>query len=161
TDEFVARIKSAAFGSNADLMRVLEEWRRAASSDLTPVLAAAEVLVGKSKFDQALDVVKEAGSTLRARQLCALALSKSGHHQEAVVELEALRREGNMDSETAGLLAGRYKAIWLKTRDETYKYLSYQVYLEAYQRSGDPFNGINAASMALLCGDTAKRWQIA
>jgi tetratricopeptide (TPR) repeat protein len=161
TDEFVSRIKSAASGNTADLMRILEEWRRTASPDLTPVLAATEVLVGKSSFDQALKVVNDAGSTLRARQLRALALSKSGRIQEAVELLEALQREGNLDSETAGLLAGRYKAIWLKTGDETYKGRSYEVYLEAYQRSGDCFNGINAASMALLCRDTAKRWQLA
>jgi tetratricopeptide (TPR) repeat protein len=161
TDEFVARINSAAVGNAGSVKAVLMEWQRTASSDLTPVLAAAEVLIGKSEFNEALNVVKGAGSTLRAYQLRALALSKSGRNEEAVVELEALRREGNLDPETAGLLAGRYRAIWLNRRDETYKYLSYEIYLEAYERSGDPFNGINAASMALLCGDTTKRSQLA
>jgi hypothetical protein len=161
TDEFVTRIKSAASGSTKYLMSILKEWRQTASPDLTPVLAAAEVLVGKSKFDKALDLVKDAGNNLRARQLRALALSKMGRHHEAAAELEVLRGEGNMDSETAGLLAGRYKAIWLKTGDASYRDRSYEVYLEAYQGWRDCFNGINAASMALLRGDKAKSQQLA
>lgn len=161
TDEFVARIKSAVVGSPATIKSLLTEWRRTASGDVTPVLAAAEVLIGKAEFDQALDVIRDAGSTLRARQQRALALSKSGRHAEAVVELEALEREGNLDPETCGLLGGRYKAIWLEKGDKAYMRRSYEKYLEAYERSGDAFNGINAAAMALACGILAKRFQIA
>jgi tetratricopeptide (TPR) repeat protein len=161
TDEFVARIKSAAVGNAAGVEELLKEWQQTASTDLTPVLAATEVLIGKAEFSRAISVVERAGGLLRARQLRALALSKDGRHVEAVAALEALEREGNLDPETSGLLAGRYKAIWLEGRDPTYKRRSYEKYLEAYERSGDPFNGINAASMALLCGETARHFQLA
>jgi tetratricopeptide (TPR) repeat protein len=161
TDEFVARIGSAAAGSAAGIELALADWRRTASTDLTPLLTAAEVLIGKAEFARALQILNEAGNTLRARQLHALALSKSGRNEEAIAELEALRREGNLDPETAGLLGGRYKVIWLKKRDDAYKRLSYETYLEAYERSGDAFNGINAASMALHCGEMGKRFSLA
>jgi len=91
TDEFVARIKSAAVGSAATIKSLLAEWRRTASSDVTPALAAAEVLIGKAEFYQALGVIKDAGSTPRARQQRALALSKSGRHAEAVVHAALIR----------------------------------------------------------------------
>jgi len=158
TDEFVARIGSAAAGNVADVELALAEWRRTESGDRAPLLTAAEVLIGKARFDRALQILGDAGDTLRARQLRALALSKSGRNTEAIAALEALRREGNLDAESAGLLGGRYKAIWLKTGDDAYKRRSYETYVEAYERSGDPLNGINAASMALHCGETAKRY---
>jgi hypothetical protein len=75
--------------------------------------------------------------------------------------LRKLRREGQWDAETAGLLAGIYKAIWLRTHNDAYKLRCYETYLDNYERWGDPFNGINAASMALLCADSAKQFMIA
>jgi tetratricopeptide (TPR) repeat protein len=161
TDEFVARIISAAVGSIADVEQALEDWRKTASADLTPLFVTANVMVGKGRPDWALRELENAGDALRARQLRALALSKLGRHKEAIVQLEALQREGNVDAETLGLLAGRYKAVWLQTGDEAYKRRSYETYRDVYERTGDPFNGINAASMALHCGDTATRFAIA
>jgi tetratricopeptide (TPR) repeat protein len=161
TDEFVARIKSAAAGNVATINGLLADWQRTACTDVAPVLAATEVLIGKRAFKRALKVVEGAGNTVRARQLRALALSKDKRDPEAIEELEALEREGNLDPETSGLLAGRYKQIWLATGDNSYMYRSYEKYLEAYERSGDAFNGINATSMALHCGYAGKRSKLA
>jgi hypothetical protein len=160
TDEFVARLKSTAAHVDT-IMGVLDEWRQISSRDVAPLLAATEALIGKSRPDLALATVEGAGHMLRARQLKALALSKCERDIEAVAELEALEREGYLDPETTGLLAGRYKAIWLRTGDKTYMRRSYEKYLEAYERSEDVFTGINSASMALMCGDTGKRFLIA
>jgi tetratricopeptide (TPR) repeat protein len=140
---------------------VLTDWRKTASADAAPLIAAAEVLIGKAWYEAALEVLREAPRTLRTRQLGAFAKRKQGLRAEALDELEALRREDALDAETAGLLAGTYKAHWLESGDLAFRRRAYETYREAYERSGDPFNGINAAAMALQCGDESKMHEIA
>lgn len=160
TDEFVARVRTAALGNVANVHAVLAEWRKIRSDDAAPLIAGAEVLIGKGQFESALQVLGEAPTSLRTRQLTALAKRKVGRIDEALQELEALKREGALDPETAGLLAGSYKARWIAGGDGALRLLAYQTYREAYERWGDPFNGINAAAMALQCGDLAAMYEI-
>ena len=75
--------------------------------------------------------------------------------------LEALRAEGHLDPESAGLLAGSYKTWWQASGDGALKELSYQTHREAYERVGDSYNGINAAAMALQCGEAARSREFA
>jgi tetratricopeptide (TPR) repeat protein len=161
TDQFVAEIRSAAKSDGTRILEIVGEWRKTASTDVAPLIAAAEVLSGKGLFELALQVLEGAPPTLRVRQLRAFALRKMGRIDEGIALLEALSREGQLDPETGGLLAGSYKARWLKTGDLAFRQLAYQVYRETYERSGDPFNGINTAAMALQCGDEARMHQAA
>jgi tetratricopeptide (TPR) repeat protein len=154
SDEFVDRIVSAGGGNVVAIHSLLKEYSRTASTDLAPLITAAEVLIGKSEFSPALQVLDGAPATLRVRQLRALALSKTGKVDEAITLLEALQREDNLDAETSGLLAGRYKARWLQRKDPAFRQRSYEAYRAAYERTGDAFNGINTAAMALHCGDS-------
>ena len=156
TDEFVARVRTAALGQAASVFAALTDWRKTHSDDPAPLIAAAEVLIGKGLFEQALGVLAEAPVSLRVRQLTAFAKRKAGRIDEALQELEALKREGHLDAETAGLLAGTYKKRWLDNGDLAFRQLAYEAYREAYERAGDAFNGINAAAMALHCGDEGK-----
>ncbi len=160
-DQFVAEIKSAAKGDGKRIFEIVNEWRATGSPDVAPLIAAAEALSGKGQFESALEVLEGAQATLRVRQLRAFALRKMGQVDEAIAQLEALCREGQLDPETGGLLAGSYKARWLKSGDMAFRQLAYQVYRETYERSGDPFNGINTAAMALHCGDEASMYQVA
>ncbi|MEO8136244.1 MAG: tetratricopeptide repeat-containing protein, partial [Betaproteobacteria bacterium] len=161
TDEFVARVRVAAVGNSRQIEKVLDEWSRTASTDAAPLIAAAEVLVGKAEFERALAVLEKAPEMLRVRQLRAFALRKQGHIDESIALFEALQREGNLDAETGGLLAGSYKARWLRTGDLGFRQRAYVLYSDAFERAGDPFNGINAAAMALYCGDEAKMYHYA
>lgn len=161
TDRFVDEIHSAAKGDGKRIFDIVEEWRKTASTDVAPLITAAEALIGKAQFESALEVLEGAPATLRVRQLRAFALRKKGRIDEGIALFEALSREGQLDPETGGLLAGSYKARWLKTRDLAFRQLAYQVYRETYERSGDPFNGINTAAMALQCGDQARMYQVA
>lgn len=153
TDRFVARVHTAARGAVAEVHAVLAEWRTVRLDDAAPLIAGAEVLVAKGRFEDALSVLGEAPVNLRTRQLTAFAKRKAGRIDQAIQELEALEREGELDPETAGLLAGSYKARWQSNGDTAFRQLSYETYRRAYDRFQDPFNGINAAAMALQCGD--------
>lgn len=154
TDEFVARIRSAARGHVAEVLKVLAEWRLTRADDAAPLIAGAEVLIAKGRFEDALAQLAEAPRSLRTRQLAALANRKKGDIDPAIQELEALQREGALDPETAGLLAGSYKARWKESNELAFRQLSYETYRKAYAQFQDPFNGINAAAMAQVCGDT-------
>ncbi|MFT4101244.1 MAG: TIR domain-containing protein [Burkholderiaceae bacterium] len=162
TDEFVSRLRGAAMTDARRVLDVLDEWRKTASTDEAPLIAAADTLIGLGAFGPALDVLDSAPpALLRVRQLRALAMSKNGDNHGAVEILEALQREGHLDAESAGLLAGRYKAHWLETGDESFRQRAYELYLDAYQRTGDSFNGINAASIALQREDLASMYKLA
>jgi tetratricopeptide (TPR) repeat protein len=155
SDEYVARVRDAAVGHSSRIEQLLEEWRKTAPSDVAPVIAAAEVLIGKGEFGRAQRALEGLAPSLRVRQLRAFALSKCGR-DEAIELLEALVREGHDDAETMGLLAGSFKRRWRRTADRGFARRCYEVYGEAFTRWKDSFNGINTASMALHCGERAR-----
>ena len=161
TDDFVADIKSAAISNGNRILAILEEFAKTGSTDVAPLIAAAEIFCGKGVFESALKVLESAQATSRVRQLRAFALRKLDRIDDSIVLLDALYREGQLDPETGGLLAGTYKARWLKRREFAYRQSAYQVYRETYERTGDPYNGINTAAMALQCGDEARMYQVA
>lgn len=161
TDRFVSEIQSAAKGDGKRIFEIIDDWRNTASDDIAPLIAAAEAFCGKGLFESALKALDSAPPRLRVRQLRGLALSKIGRFEEGICQLTALRDEGQLDPETGGLLAGRYKAHWLQTRDMAFRQLAYQTYSDTYERSGDPFNGINTAAMALQCGDEPRMYEVA
>ncbi|HEX6707610.1 MAG TPA: TIR domain-containing protein [Albitalea sp.] len=160
TDKFVAEVKAAARGGVDRIEAVVAEWRKTASDDMAPLIAAAQAYIDKGEYEAALALLDEAPALLRSRQLRALALGKMKRLDDAIALLEALRDEGQLDPETGGLLGGRYKERWLQQRDNAFRLLSYQVYRETYERAGDPFNGINTAAMALQNGDMATMFQV-
>jgi hypothetical protein len=159
-DDFVAEIKAASRHNVQLVTRTLESWRKLGSPDVAPVVAAAEMLVGMNRPDLAEKALEGATDTLRVRQLRAFALRKQ-RKSEGLALLEKLASQGELDAETGGLLAGSYKSRWLETSDRAFLQLSYNVYRDTYARSGDAFNGINAAAMALHVGDSAYRYKVA
>jgi class 3 adenylate cyclase len=93
----------------------------------------------------------------RLRQLHALAMARSGSTRHARQLLHALVTEGHTDEETVGMLARTYKDLWATSRDpaERRQHLqqAFRWYLEAHDRTGGYWTGINAATMAWLLDD--------
>lgn len=152
-EEFVAQIETAGRNNPMRVWKLVSEWLLVRSSDVTPLITAAEVLIGQNCPEMARDALNGAAETLRVRQVRALAYAKAGDNDRAIELLEQLQKQGELDSETGGLLAGRYKARWLQTGDRAFLQASNRLYRETYERTGDPFNGINAAAMALQCDE--------
>ena len=160
-DKFVREIHREKSNDGKRILALVADWRKLSSPDVAPLIAAAEVLIGKGWFEQALEVLDGATETLRVRQLRAFATSEMGNVDHAIAQLETLRDEGALDPETAGLLAGRYKRLWIKKGDRAQLLAAYHLYSETYLRTNDPFNAINAAALALHCGDLPKVYQFA
>ena len=102
---------------------------------------------------------------VRILQLKALSVARTGATGEANDILEELRKQGHADEETMGILARTHKDLWMLSsteEDADYHLLqSLGFYLEGYESSGGYYTGINAASMALVAGETEKAEAIA
>jgi len=97
------------------------------------------------------------GSDLHLWRQQALALARTGSTQRAQAILEGLRRQGQRDEETLGLLASTYKDLcWRETDPERragFLRSSLALYEEAYARSGSYYSGINLATLLCLTGN--------
>ncbi|ABS28177.1 TIR domain-containing protein [Anaeromyxobacter sp. Fw109-5] len=127
-------------------------WSRIEASARDPeesTLTAAQALISIGEPRAAVEMLKGAGQGTRARQLRALALSKSGWNEAAITELEPLVSSGQLDAETGGILGGRYKDLWIERGDAKYLHKAYRIYRTAYERSGDTYPGINVLAMGL------------
>ncbi len=160
TDELV-KVQAAA-GVNAS--RVYRLWQTWESAGLPPghaSLMVAQTLLSFPKADWALEVLKAAGDGVRAKQLRALALKTLGRREEALQILRELYEIGQVDPETAGLLAAIYKRDWLENNSGTAVIAAYNLYRTAFDRTGDSYVGINAAALALWRGKKEESRRIA
>ncbi|MBN2207703.1 MAG: hypothetical protein JW759_00165 [Candidatus Coatesbacteria bacterium] len=100
---------------------------------------------------------------VRLRQLLGLCLAQSGATSRACKVLTLLREQGQNDGETLGILARTHKDMAIRTGDQARRMAELNaargIYLEAFNTckdhqdiDGASYNGINAASLALLCG---------
>ena len=124
----------------------------------------AESLIAIGQPEAALKLLPADSSDVRVRQLRALALGKAGDPEAALAILAALKKEGHPDSgETGGLIAGRYRQKWERTKDPRWLTTARVTYVEAWEASKceSPFPGINAASMLLCNGQKEKAREIA
>jgi class 3 adenylate cyclase len=123
-------------------------------------------------YDVARDGLKFADGDLRLQQLQALALARSGATGPANRMLAALWESGHTDAETSGMLARTHKDLWLMLCDKCEGagnlQQAHQLYREGYENacrscdvSGGIYNGINAASTALLMGDSTAAAKLA
>ena len=137
-------------------------WPRTAnlptSTPLFPTLAAEAHLAegaledAKRILEDGLAIFKD---DLRLNQLLALYWSRRGLPERAIQILEPLECR-RPDDESAGILAGAYKRIWLEDRQQTHWLEeSHAHYNQQWKRSkGSPYLGINAATTALWLGRT-------
>lgn len=147
-NEFVGAIQAAVDPSQ--VVAIWRDWQASGLRDIRPALTAAATLIGQNEPERAFEVLATAGEGLRARQLRGLALGKAGRVDDAIAWLRKMKDSGELDAETGGLLAGRYKQRWKERGDRAALTASYQTYRETFERTGDSFNGINAATLALF-----------
>jgi len=159
--------------SSASLVELMSIWRardaKQWSQSPDSYRLIAEKILQQGEPLLAFDVVTEGLSILpddvRLRQLQGLALARSGATERANAILESLRRDGQTDEETLGMLGRTYKdlAAHAATKLEREKFLrrAAETYAQAYQSSGGYWTGINAATMNLLIGEKERACEIA
>ncbi|NJL47299.1 MAG: DUF4071 domain-containing protein [Leptolyngbyaceae cyanobacterium SM2_5_2] len=120
-----------------------------------PILAYDVLMAGLNRWP----------NHLRLQQLLALALARSGATLTANQLLAELLRAGQRDEQTLGLYARTHKDLWKQATDAETKAkhltLASQQYLEAYQHSRSIWTGINAATMAVMEGNTEQAKSLA
>ena len=116
-------------------------------------------------YDIAREGLRAFAGDVRLLQLQALALARTGATKRASAILVELREQGQEDEETFGILARTHKDFWMiaPTEEERAHHLrcSLADYLKGYECSGGYYTGINAASMALVAGETEIAQRIA
>jgi hypothetical protein len=133
------------------------------------LLRIGEPLVAYNVIRQALE---EHPGYPRLRQLEGLALARSGALRRANDVLSTLRDEGHSDGETLGLLARTHKDLGLQSVDESSRKhhlaAALEIYTAGYRESRRRnavdeayYTGINAATVAFLCGQADEARAIA
>ncbi|HEY2123843.1 MAG TPA: TRAFs-binding domain-containing protein, partial [Chthoniobacterales bacterium] len=150
--------------ASGDLAELMAIWngRDAADWSRAPQIyrALSEAILKKGEPLLAYDVIKEGLGALpgdvRLRQLQGLSLARSGATDRANAVLESLRKEGQVDEETLGMLGRTYKdlAMHATSADECQQDLerAANIYSEGFTSTGGYWSGINAATMNLLVG---------
>lgn len=162
---------SPAYITHLDKVRtLLAQWSHEKMPPGQAGLVAAESLIQLGVPEEAINVLadlpQKIGIELAVRkfQLSALALAKTlkpENIEKAVGILEELRKNGNFDAETGGLLGGRFKQLWKRSGDNTDLERSHKMYLDTFNTSSDPYPGINAAATALWLGNKEESERIA
>ena len=116
-------------------------------------------------FDTLADGLKQFPTDCRMRQLLALALARTGASRLENQMLTRLASEGFNDEETLGLLARTHKDLWADSSDprqrQYHLHKAFSSYRDAHERSGGYWSGINAATMALLLGESEEATRLA
>ena len=88
-------------------------------------------------------------------------MSKSGARNGAVDYLEPIYADHHDDPETAGILAGVYKDQFKYTADTHYAQKSLDTYQENFEKTGNYYTGINAATMSRILGNSKQAKELA
>lgn len=116
-------------------------------------------------FEVTAEGLEAAPGQVRLQQLQALALARSGAPERASAILQALEQEGHADEETLGLLARTHKDAALRASSDAVRVArlreAFALYQRSYETTGGYYTGINAATLALLCGDEQRAHALA
>ncbi|MCZ8071965.1 MAG: TRAFs-binding domain-containing protein [Bacteroidota bacterium] len=102
---------------------------------------------------QAFVLHKELPS-LRLQQLCALSLSKCGVPEAALMFLKPIYDKDPNDPETAGILGGIYKELFIKSKSQPYAILARDTYRKNFIATKSYYTGINAATLSAITGQS-------
>lgn len=122
-----------------------------------------ENLVNEGRYFEARAAAEGAlqqTEAVRLKQLYALAMSKAGNPAAALTFLNTIAGQTD-DAETAGILGGIYKDLFKKYHDNKYAILSRDTYLSNFNKTGNYYTGINAATMSAIAGKVAQGREIA
>lgn len=116
-----------------------------------------EKLVSESRYFEAyhnIEVLLEsAPDDERLEQLKALSMAKLGSPLDAMEYFEPLWRSHSNDAESAGIMGGIYKSLFVSTQNTSYGKQSATTYLANFKKTQDYYTGINAATMSKLTGN--------
>jgi hypothetical protein len=157
------------------LRELLAIWRTTKESDthqqpqLYQLLCERFLKMGEPliAYDAAADGLRRWNHDLRLTQLMALALARSDTPEPANQILRDLWEKNVRDAETTGMLARTHKDLWIglhgTASGEQHLTEAHKLYTAGYENArnasdgnGMVYNGINAASTALLLGDQAR-----
>ena len=127
-------------------------------------IAQLESLVHLGHYARARNLAHELLSKtddLRAKQLYALSLSKSGVPEAAQEYLEGVAKDHPDDPETMGILGSIYKELFKKNKSPKFATLSRDTYEKNFQLTKSYYTGINAAAMSMLAGQARRGKEIA
>lgn len=131
-------------------------------------LASAQRAVAVGDALSAVDVLQalpEAAHTLASQHLLILSLLRAGALADARSRLAALVEAGHQDEETLGLVAREAKARWQQAASPADKQAALAEARAAYQRAFEltrgTWTGVNAATLALIAGDSGAAEKIA
>lgn len=148
-------------------------WRARDAAQLSQSVeiyrALAQKILQQGEPLLAFDVVREGLSIfpadVRLRQLQGLALARSGATERANLILEELRRDGQVDEETLGMLGRTYKDLAAQAESPSHRasflHRAAGIYAQAYEATGGYWTGINAATVSLLCGEIERARELA
>ncbi|MGD1278310.1 MAG: tetratricopeptide repeat protein [Tepidisphaeraceae bacterium] len=128
----------------------------------------ANLLLDRGDCDQAFAVLEQAlaqfPDDLRLQQLIVLAWKRRGDLDKAVQHAAPLVARSRDDDETAGIVAGVYKQVYLDRGQDTDMLLkSHRAYLAGWEgsKNSNVYLGINAAATALWLGRAADSRRLA
>jgi len=99
--------------------------------------------------------------SLRAKQLYAFSLSKSGQPEAAREFLERVAKDHPDDPETNGILGGIYKELFRNQQSTAFAVLARDTYDRNFTATRNYYTGINAATMSTLAGQTRRGKELA
>src|SRR5690349_5548375 len=123
-----------------------------------------EKLISLGHYAQARKRAEELltkSDSLRAKQLYAFSLSKSGQPEAAREFLERVAKDHPSDAETMGILAGIYKDLFRNQQSTAFAVLARDTYDRNFAQTKNYYTGINAATMSTLAGQSRRGKEIA
>lgn len=140
----------------ADIATKLES-----ADDLQVTIANARRLIAVGNPRKAISILPSDSADVNVRGTRALALAKCRMTDEAIAILEGIQAEGKLDAETGGILGGRYREKWERSGRRDYLQRALDAYREVFEKTGDPYPGINTASLLLQLGYAADASDVA
>src|SRR5882672_5941110 len=123
-----------------------------------------ESLINQGKYFEARTKAEAAlkqADDLRLKQLCALAISKTGSPEAALELMEPVYRQFPNDPESAGILGSIYKELFKKNQSTAFAIKSRDTYFQNFSATKNHYTGINAASMSAMAGQAGRSREIA
>jgi hypothetical protein len=160
-------VKAAREAGDGEMLVALAETDDMAWTGSPMLLCAvAEGLIAMKKIPEAMQVLDRAEQlfpkALRPKQLCGLALARSGQTMKAQLTLAKLHAAGEIDPETLGLLGRTWMDRYNQTGEKAFLLKSRDLYRQAFEAfPTDYYTGINAASKSLLAGEKETATQLA
>jgi class 3 adenylate cyclase len=173
--DLVARLNEAH-----SLRELLKIWRTTKESSSTEqpeiyrLLSERLLKIGEPliAYDAAAEGLRRWNQDLRLTQLLALALARCGAPEPSNQILRDLWERNVRDPETSGVLARTHKDLWLRlhgtANSEQHLTEAHRLYATGYVNArnvgdgnGAVYNGINAASTALLLGEQTRAGALA